>query len=314
MNNDQPTGTQTTKIYDVECFLVEALPVVDVTVRRFVFDNVSCPHGDGFGHDALTILGTEERAVRDPEVNVVRTEATFRGDPVAAEDPRWPARCQNGACDYAFSPKDPRATYRSRRWRGPGGEEYRTADLPVGAVGQGEDGGVFVVIPEHPHEGTERKMPWMLDGDPWYPEAVGKRWRHFGELPRITVAQPINSPLGFRGQIVDGRIYGVVVPPLRDGLDTCARCGEELGFFDGTVLCDEHQREMEIEIAREHASDIPRLLWLRERARMERDGREVSSKEVRAAVESRRAEITEAVTSEIQRAFDDEVREMGMGR
>lgn len=216
---------------DVECFWCDPLPVADIVLRRY-HKNV---------HDAIVVF--------DELVLPLDCEraATVHADPkngdetlIGTDHPSWPKKCSG--CDYAFGTEDDYVVYFKRRFQRAGTDEVfgHANPLPVGAMswtplrvgvrcgndvvlatdGAGDGRCLFVVIPRRPdpnrswHGSVRQTLRWEIDGlsagADRAPERVGRTWTRSGTPPRITVAQPIDSWLGFSGSLIEGRLRGAV--------------------------------------------------------------------------------------------------------
>ena len=220
------------KMLDVECFWCEPLPIADVTLRRY----------HQHKHDASVFIGTCEWPLENPAAICDPNLRHYNiGMSVTPNDPRFPKKCSG--CDYQFTASDDDTVNIDRRFRRVDtGEIFNHENpMPVGTMswvplavgltcggtsvlstdGDGDGRCVFVVIPCRPdfssyHESVRRTIWWEIDhltaGTDRRSEDMGRSWKRSGSPPKITVEKGIESWLGFKGNLIDGRLRGRLEP------------------------------------------------------------------------------------------------------
>lgn len=174
----------------ITCFFLEPSGEVELSLRRFCFDNSACSTGWGY-HNAETTIGRSE------------TERPMGADDFDHSDPRWPKTC---GCGYTFQDSDQWQYNRTELYvRQDTGEKMTLSDAPPGAMwfapwykglkdfDRSPDGNVLVV-----------KTPagdWNVDSK----ASNGPGWIRTGVPPKVT-ATPSILIGKYHGWLRDGQL------------------------------------------------------------------------------------------------------------
>lgn len=176
--------------------MLEPTDRVRLKLRRFTFSEPSikppipCQAGPMGGHDASVPFG--EHPAR---IDANGCLSGYGDLAPAHDDPRWPTRCEQCACELTFSTEwqvFQELIYR----RADTGAEHTLRDAPPGAmyIADWFDGHLCVCLP--PGGGLDY---WDVDG----PAKGGGSWTRSGEPPLVTARPSILTPR-YHGFLTNG--------------------------------------------------------------------------------------------------------------